>query len=113
MTNFNVHPDTSVAKKSGDDDDSPKKDAFKSRTKTGMFKLDDALKGKDLYKWMGVPESASEKEIKKSYRDLSLVYHPDKAIAANPSMSHEKANQDYVAFQEAFDILTDPVRRRK
>ena len=32
----------------------------------------------DYYKTMGVPRNASAKDIKKAYRDLSKVWHPDK-----------------------------------
>lgn len=34
------------------------------------------LADKDYYKILGVSRQASQKEIKKSYRDLSLKYHP-------------------------------------
>lgn len=37
-----------------------------------------ALAGKDYYKILGVDRSASKKEIKKKYKDLSKKYHPDK-----------------------------------
>ena len=33
---------------------------------------------KNLYNILEVPESASIDEIKKSYRKLSMTYHPDK-----------------------------------
>jgi len=32
----------------------------------------------DFYKILEVSENASQDEIKKSYRKLSLLYHPDK-----------------------------------
>ena len=33
---------------------------------------------KDYYAILGVPEAATEEELKKSYRRLALLYHPDK-----------------------------------
>ena len=32
----------------------------------------------NFYKILGIDETASESEIKKAYRSLSLKYHPDK-----------------------------------
>ncbi|CAD7938312.1 unnamed protein product [Amoebophrya sp. A25] len=78
-------------------------------TKAGIFKLDDNLKGVELYKFLQVPEDASEKEITKSFRSLCLVYHPDKVQAG----TEEEANKEFLKLQEAYDILLDPIRRRK
>jgi len=36
------------------------------------------LAAEDYYKVLGVDKSASEKDIKRAYRNLSKKYHPDK-----------------------------------
>ena len=61
---------------------------------------------KNYYYFLGVLENASNEEIKKAYRKLSLKYHPDK----NP-------NDDFFAnrfreIQEAYDILGEKEKRR-
>ncbi|EJL75468.1 J domain-containing protein [Chryseobacterium populi] len=61
---------------------------------------------KDYYYFLGISQDASEEDIKKAYRKLSLKYHPDK-----------NENDDFFAdrfreIQEAYETLSDPVRRR-
>lgn len=37
-----------------------------------------SMKPFDPFEILGVPREANERDIKKAYRKLSLVYHPDK-----------------------------------
>jgi DnaJ-related protein SCJ1 len=37
-----------------------------------------ALCAEDYYKLLGIGKSATDRELKKSYRTLSKKYHPDK-----------------------------------
>jgi DnaJ-class molecular chaperone len=57
-----------------------------------------------LYKILGVNENASQDEIKKAYRKLSLQYHPDK----NPSA---EATEKYKIINEAYGTLGDEQKR--
>jgi len=58
----------------------------------------------NLYKILGVSENASQHEIKKAYRKLSLQYHPDK----NPS---PEATEKYKIINEAYGTLGDEQKR--
>ncbi|MEM1125803.1 MAG: J domain-containing protein [Bacteroidota bacterium] len=62
---------------------------------------------KDYYKTLGVPEGASEREIKKAYRKLAKQYHPDH----NPD--DPKAEERFKEVQEAYDVLSKPKQRRQ
>lgn len=59
---------------------------------------------KGHYDVLGVSKSASDDEIKKSYRKLALKFHPDK----NSAPSAEAA---FKHISSAMDCLSDPVKR--
>lgn len=61
---------------------------------------------KNLYNTLGVAKDASPEEIKKSYRALSLKYHPDRNT--DPS-----ATDLYKEINEAYEILSDPQKRQQ
>ena len=60
---------------------------------------------KDYYKILGVAKSASEEEIKKSYRKLAMQYHPDR----NPG--DKDAEEKFKLASEAYEVLRDPEKR--
>src|SRR2546422_9909515 len=59
---------------------------------------------KDYYKVLGVPEHATQKEIKAAYRRLSKQYHPDQ----NPGS--EDRFKDVSA---AYDVIGDAEKRKQ
>ena len=64
----------------------------------------------DPYKVLGVTRSASQEEIKKSYRNLSRKYHPDANIN-NPDK--EEAEEKFKEAAEAYEVLSDPEKKSK
>lgn len=61
----------------------------------------------DYYQVLGVSPNATSGQIKVAYRRLALQYHPDR----NP---HDQlAERRFVEIAEAYDILSNPVKRSK
>src|SRR5207244_5742327 len=69
--------------------------------------LDQAMEYKDYYKVLNVSREASADEIKKAFRKLARKYHPD----MNPS--DKKAEAKFKEINEAYEVLSDPDKRRK
>jgi len=63
---------------------------------------------KNYYKILAVPRNAVLKEIKKSYRELALQWHPDKNTD-----NKEKAEQMFQDISEAYEVLSDKELRAK
>ena len=60
---------------------------------------------KDLYKILDVVKDASQEEIKKQYRKLSMKYHPDR----NPD--NKEAENKFKEISAAYAVLSDPKKR--
>lgn len=65
------------------------------------------MNGKDFYKVLGVARTAADEEIKKAHRKLARKHHPD----LNPG--NKKAEEQFKEIQEAYDVLSDPEKRKK
>lgn len=65
--------------------------------------------GRDFYALLSVKRDASVDDIKRAYRRLAQVAHPDKQ--ASP-MLREAAARDFNRLNEAYEVLIDKDRRR-
>jgi DnaJ-class molecular chaperone len=63
---------------------------------------------KDYYRILGIPENASQAEIKKAFRKLAFKHHPD----TNPGREEEAAER-FKEINEAYGVLGDEDRRRQ
>ena len=62
---------------------------------------------KDYYATLGVPKTASEKEIKQAFRKLARKHHPD----VNPG--DKSAETKFKEINEAYEVIGDPEKRKK
>ena len=60
----------------------------------------------NYYEILGVSPSATSEEIKKSFRNLAMKYHPDK------NRNSEESKQKFMKIVEAYEVLSDEQARR-
>lgn len=63
--------------------------------------------GVDYYNILKVNRNASEEDLRKSYRRLAMIWHPDK----NP-INKGEAEAKFKQISEAYDVLSDPQKRQ-
>ena len=64
------------------------------------------MPGRTYYEILNLPEGATKAQIKKSYRKLVKLYHPD---VSNDPNAHEK----YLEINQAYEALLDPKPKHK
>ncbi len=60
---------------------------------------------RDFYEILGVPKTASDEEIKKSYRKLAMKFHPDR------NQGDATAEVKFKEAKEAYEMLSDAEKR--
>jgi DnaJ-class molecular chaperone len=63
---------------------------------------------KDYYQTLGVPDNASQEEIKRAFRKLAFKYHPD----TNPG-NEKQAEEEFKEINEAYGVLGDNDKRQQ
>lgn len=68
-----------------------------------------AVPYQDYYEILGVPRSATEKEIKAAYRRLARKWHPD----LHTGKAKKEAEEKFKQINEAYEVLSDPEKRAR
>lgn len=87
-------------------DTTPEEPGIAKEVKNAELELKKS-KRKDYYKILGVEKEATEQEIKKAYKKLAVIHHPDKNI------DDPLAEERFKEIQEAHETLTDAQKRER
>jgi DnaJ homolog subfamily C member 9 len=66
----------------------------------------------ELYAVLGLESTATDEEIKKVYRKLALIYHPDKHVSSTED-AKQAASRKFQQVGFAYAVLSDKKRRAK
>jgi DnaJ homolog subfamily B member 11 len=66
---------------------------------------DEEEEEKDWYEILGIDEDATDRQIKKAFRKLSVKYHPDK------NKGNKEAQENFQEINNAYEVLGNPDKR--
>jgi curved DNA-binding protein CbpA len=64
---------------------------------------------RDFYSVLAVPRNATEDQIRQRFRELARTRHPDRFLGVEKA----RAEKEFQELTQAFNVLTDPERRRR
>jgi curved DNA-binding protein CbpA len=64
----------------------------------------------DPFKILGIPSDASDKDVKKAYRGLSMTFHPDRWVTSTKA-EQALASAKFMKISKAYEALTDEVAK--
>jgi DnaJ family protein C protein 9 len=82
-----------------------------SLTRLPVCSFPDSEEIPSLYEVLSVPSTATGEDLKRSFRRLSLLFHPDKIN--NSQLSPEEATLKFQQIGFAYSIFKDPIQREK
>ena len=58
----------------------------------------------EAYRTLGIPETATDEEVRQAYRQMALRYHPDH-VAAQGEAARQEAEKKFREITEARDVI--------
>ena len=74
--------------------------------------MDSDFSDQDLYALLNLSKEASEEEIKRAFKDLSLLFHPDKFSNSTDELLEKTALETYQSISYAYSVLSDREKRQ-